>query len=191
MYDFGVFGGFDFDLRKLGFKGGIFFKDKGRSVIPGHLIRPRDKFELKKSVRGKRGFILLEGGDYDLWRYAAEKCLVDGIIGMEKSKEGMDDVLAKRMAERKVSLVINLRDYTKARRREVVLGRMMRHTFLAKKFNTPIMLVSGARRKEELKHPYVMISFGVMLGLSVKEAKDALRVVQEEVIKRFKNEANA
>jgi|GEM_PF-3547886 len=191
MYDFGIFGDFDFDLTKLGFKGGIFFKDERKSIVPGHLIKVRDKFELKKSVKGKKGFILLKGGDYDLRRYAVEKCLVDGIIGMEKLKEGMDDVLAKRMAERKVSLVINLRDYTKARRREIILGRMMRHVFLAKKFKTPIMLVSGARKKGELKHPYVMISFGVMLGLSVKEAKEALRRAQEGIIKRFKNEANA
>ncbi len=190
MYDFGIFGDFEVNLKKFGFKGGIFLKNPEKSIIPGYFLKSDNRAEIKKFSK-KDGFLLLECVDYKTRRFAAEKGYVDGMINPELygkknsvkyPDSGMDDKLMKFMAENKVAYVINLRNIIE----KDYLREIMFNVFLAKKFKTPIIMVSGAKRMEHIKHASGMVSMGVVLGMNKKEAKQSLFYVQNSIIKRFK-----
>jgi RNase P/RNase MRP subunit p30 len=190
MYDFGIFGDFDVNLEDYGFLGGVFFKNQKKSVVPGFFLKSDNKSEVRR-FSNKRGFLLLECEDYKTRRFAAEKGLVDGIINAENygkknslkyPDSGMDDKLMKFMAESNVSYVINLRNIIERNKtREIMFNAM-----LARKFKTPMMIVSGAEKPWQIKHCSGLISAGVILGLDKNEAKKSLFYAQEKVIKRFK-----
>ncbi|RKX57004.1 MAG: hypothetical protein DRP29_08930, partial [Thermodesulfobacteriota bacterium] len=126
-----------------------------------HYLMSDSKQEIKKFSKN-RGMLILETNSYDARRYSAQKALVDGIMSCEKHGKmdrinypdsGMDDVLAKEMAKNNVALIINARDFIEAEDRAKILERMMFNIKLAKKFKTPIMVISGAKKEIQLKHP--------------------------------------
>jgi RNase P/RNase MRP subunit p30 len=55
---------------------------------------------------------------------------------------------------------------------------------LAKKYKTPIVIVSGAKNKWELRGTGELIAFGEELGLQRNEAKAALFCFQDKLWKR-------
>ncbi len=190
MYDFGVFGDFQINLKKFGFDGGIFFKNPKKSIVPGNFLKSDNQTEIKKFSKNK-GFLLIECKDYKTRRFVAEKGLADGIVNAELygtrnsvkfPDSGIDDKLMRFMAENNVSYVVNLRNMIeKNKTREIMFN-----ITLAKKFKTPIIIISGAKKESQIKHSSGLISAGVVFGLNKKEAKKSLFFAQKNIIKRFK-----
>ena len=82
MYDFGIFGDIDVDFSRFGFKGGIFFPNPGKSVIPGYFLKSDNRNEIKNFSK-KKGFLVVESEEYRTRRFVAEKGMADGIINAE------------------------------------------------------------------------------------------------------------
>jgi len=182
---------FDIVFKKLDVKG-FDYSDVFVTGEKCKYLKSDNKQEIKKFSKTK-GLLLLETSSYDVRRYVAEKCLVDGIISCEKygkrdkinyPDSGVDGVLAKEMLKSKTALVINIRDFLDAKEKEVILERMMFNIKLAKKFKTPIIIISGAKKENQIKHSSVLISFGVVLGLERNQAKQALSLVYDKVKNR-------
>ena len=62
------------------------------------------------------------------------------------------------------------------------IRRYKEMVFWAIKYKVPIIIASEAKRIEELKGPYELISIGVILGMNHKKAKEALEYVKKNKI---------
>ena len=54
------------------------------------------------------------------------------------------------------------------------MGRMMQNVKLCKKYKVNMVISSFATSKFELKSPSDLISFGIILGMTPKEAKESI-----------------
>jgi ribonuclease P/MRP protein subunit RPP1 len=146
--------------------------------------------ELKKLASIRRNFdiLLVRGGDLKLNRAAVETPQVDILTHpeYERNDSGLNHVLAKLASKNNVAIEINFREIlaTNGYHRAKVLKNIRQNIILAKKYNAPIILCSGAISHYELKDPYFMISMAVQLGMSLKEAKISISKVPEEIINR-------
>jgi ribonuclease P/MRP protein subunit RPP1 len=150
----------------------------------------RNSRELAKLVEKRRKFdvLLVHGGDLDLNRFACETPEVDILTHPEYGRidSGLNHVLVKEAAKNNVAIEVNFREIliNNKRSRSRVLSNMEKNIRLAKKYKAPIIIGSGAISHWELKSPEVLISFATQLGLELKEAKDSISKVPENIIKQ-------
>jgi len=182
-------------IGELGFENGCFisefkkFEDYKRikehtKFYCGVKIRAKNTNELRKKLRTFRDsdFIVLDCRDEKIIKNAIKMCAVDAINYYTKYP------LLKRMSERNIAQIINFNELLNAseKDRPKILFLMQRTIKLAKKYKTPIMIVSGARKKMEYRSASDLIALGEMLGLNKKEAKEALHKFHEKIIERIK-----
>lgn len=160
-----------------------------------HRFNAKDRNELMKELKKRADYYVLCDASYQIRRMAVEKALVDCLANLELSRKqdhthyrrsGMDHKLARFASETKVAVEINFNNVLKSdgMRRAVILGRMMQNIKLCLKYNTPIVLTTGAKNKWEVRSPEDLISFASVLGLEKKQAKNALNQVAQEMIKK-------
>lgn len=155
-------------------------------------LKARSSRELKYLVNRRREFdvLLVRGGDVKLNREACETPEVDILAHpeLERTDSGLDHVCTKFAAKNNVAIEINFREIAVSTKktRGKVLSNIANNIKLAKKYLTPIVICSGAVSHWELKSPEVMISMACQLGLELKEAKDAVTKVPENIIKLVK-----
>lgn len=148
--------------------------------------------ELFKLVEKRRKFdvLLVRGGDLKLNRVACETPEVDILTHPEYERidSGLNHVLVKEAAKNNVAIEMNFREIliSSKRSRSIVLANIRNNLKLAKKYNAPIILCSGAISHFELRDPKVLISFATQLGLELKEAKDAISRIPEKIVKLAK-----
>lgn len=150
-------------------------------VLKGEKIFAKNSEELKiKCKRTKADFLLLVKPNVKMQRVAIKRCLVDGINAFVKYP------LIKEMAEKNIALVISFNDFLNSKEPTKTIALMKDSIKLAKKYKTPIVIVSGAKTKWELRGTSELIAFGEVLGLKRNEAKAALREFQEKIFERQK-----
>ena len=152
----------------------------------------RNLRELKKLAKRRREFdvLLVRGGDIRLNRAACEMPEVDILTHPEFQRQdpGLDHVGIKLAAKNRVAIEINFREilFSTKRTRSLILKNIAQNVRLAKKYKAPIIICSGAISHWELRAPECLISMACQLGLELKEAKDALSKVPQEIIKLIK-----
>lgn len=108
---------------------------------------------------------------------------VDLIFDLEKNPKkdkthyrlsGLNQVLCKLAFEKKITICFSFYDLLKAKEREVVLGRMEQNMHFCKKYKNKVKIASFARKPSEMRSWNELRSFGVVLGLDAKRAKEAL-----------------
>jgi len=106
----------------------------------------------------------------------------------EREDPGLNHVLVKEAAKNGVAIEINLREVLIAskRTRVKVLENIARNVMLAKKFHTPLVICSGAVSHWMMRDPQVLVSLAVELGLSIKEAKNAIIEVPRRIVEQAK-----
>ena len=131
---------------------------KIRSESPKELVRYVKKFRSKVDV------ILVEGGTLKINRQALELHDVDILSTPELNRRdsGIDHVLARLGSVHRVAIELNFKQvlikrnpYERAR----LLWAFRRNIRLAKKFNTPVVISSGAEGIYDIKSPYDLRSF--------------------------------
>lgn len=196
--------------KKLGYKGICFsaypLSKKEESILKTEMERVKKEIgieiflglkarsikELKYLVNRRREFdiLLVRGGDLKLNREACETPEVDILTHpeLERNDSGLDHVCAKFAAKNNVAIEINFREISVSTKktRGKVLSNISNNINLAKKYHAPIIICSGAVSHWELKSPEVMISMACQLGLELKEAKEAITEVPEDIIKLVK-----
>ncbi len=158
-------------------------------VLTGARISAKEPGEVQKRARSAlesgAEIILVAGGDEEINRAAAEcwevdvLCHPERVSGkdlMDQKFSGIDDVMARFMAERGIALEISLSEllscYGTARAQ--LMGRMRQNIMLAKKYGTPIVLTSGAKDRFGMRSPQDLYSVGITLGMDAGLAKKAL-----------------
>jgi ribonuclease P/MRP protein subunit RPP1 len=165
-------------------------KEFGIEIYLG--FEARNVKELKMLAKRRKEFdvLLARGGDLKLNRVACETPEVDILTHPEFGRNdcGFNHVLARLAAENNVAIELNFREIlvsSKASRAKV-LSHIQKNLMLAKKFNAPIIICSGAISHFEMRDPYCLISMATQLGLELKEAKNAITKVPQKIIEEIR-----
>ncbi|MEM5797196.1 MAG: RNase P subunit p30 family protein [Candidatus Aenigmatarchaeota archaeon] len=152
----------------------------------------RNPNELWKLVERRRMFdiLLVQGGELKMNKLACETPEVDILTHPENNRNdsGLNQVLVKEAAKNNVAVEVNFRELLLASRktRISIMRHMSNNIMLAKKFHAPIILCSGGISHFELRDPLTMISMANQLGLELREAKDSISKIPENIIKQAK-----
>ena len=149
----------------------------------------REIFEIIKR-RKDLDLILVRGGLISLNRKAVETRGVDILThpGYERRDCGINHVLAKLAKENEVAIEINFRELLNSNgiNRVNVVKKHRDIIDLYKKYKFPLIVSSGALSDWQIKDPKVLISYLIVLGLDIKEAKKALSETPKKIIERAK-----
>jgi ribonuclease P/MRP protein subunit RPP1 len=163
--------------------------DPSQQMVRGALIAPKTPDSVQKMARSAlesgADIILVEGGVEEINRAAAECWEVDVICHPERvpgkdpldqKNSGIDDVMARFMAERGIAIEICLLELLSCYGvvRAQVMGRMRQNIMLAKKYKTPIIITSGAKDRYGMRAPHDLVSLGITLGMDAGMAKKAV-----------------
>ena len=165
-------------------------KDIGIEIFLG--LQARNSKELAKLTKLRREYdvLLVQGGDINLNRKAVETPEVDILLHPEYGRidSGFNHIMAKLAHENNVAIEIDFREILLSSKntRVHILRNMMENIKLCKKFGAPIIICSGSISHLQMKDPKILISMGVVLGLELKEAKESVSKVPENIIKMIK-----
>ncbi|GBF36608.1 ribonuclease P protein component 3 [Methanofervidicoccus abyssi] len=140
---------------------------EGLKIYAGVKIKsesPKELVRYVKKFRSKVDVILVEGGILKINRQALELHDVDILSTPELNRRdsGIDHVLARLGSVHRVAIELNFKQvlikrnlYERAR----LLWAFRRNIHLAKKFNMPVVISSGAENIYGIKSPYDLRSF--------------------------------
>jgi len=160
---------------------------KNIMFISANIIKADSWMELNKKINSsKEELIIAEGGELN--RLILENKRVDIIVGAEKSKKndflhyrnsGLNQVLCKLARKNDIAVAFNFNEVLKLKGagRSQLIGRMMQNVRMCRKYGVRMIIASFATNKFELKNPSDLMSFGMILGMTPKEAKDGLENV--------------
>ncbi len=87
---------------------------------------------------------------------------------------GLNQVLCKLAKDTNKTLCISFNDLLKARRRELLVGRMVQNLRFYKKFKVKVQIASFATKPFEMRAPRDLVAFGITLGMSPGDAKKSI-----------------
>lgn len=169
---------FDFEDKTFGFS----------SFIKIEIIKAASPLDLEKKInRSKQKIVVAEGSELN--RLILENKKVDILTGAEKSKKsdflhyrnsGLNQVLCKLANKNNIAIAFNFNDVliAKGTERARIMGRMMQNARLCRKYNVKMIIASFASNKFELKNANDLISFGTVIGMTPKEAKESLMNIE-------------
>lgn len=104
---------------------------------------------------------------------------------MKARNAGLDSVTCKIAAKNKISMGIDISEilHTGNEEREILLGRIMQNIRLCRKYKVKILLASFASSVLEMRSALDLGSFGQAIGMTPKEAQDALEEA-ERILQR-------
>ncbi|MDI6807076.1 MAG: RNase P subunit p30 family protein [Candidatus Aenigmarchaeota archaeon] len=160
----------------------------GIEILLGLKARNVKELNFLAGLRRDFDLLLVKGGNLDLNRAAVETPEVDILAHPELGRldSGFNHVLAKLAAKNNVAIEMNFREIltSSKRSRSLILAHMRENVKLAKKYHVPIVLCSGAISNWELRDPQVIIFMANQLGLELKEAKECISTIPENIINR-------
>ncbi|RLI93890.1 MAG: hypothetical protein DRO90_02915, partial [Candidatus Altiarchaeales archaeon] len=157
-------------------------------ILSGALISAPSTMKLRRLARDAlrcADLVIVDGGDGKVNRAASECWEVDILSHPEKNEErdfmrqknsGIDHVIARLLAEKFIAIEFNFFEIlnSSGMRRSQILGRMQQNVRLARKYNVPIIITSGAIDKYDLRSPRDLMSFGKLIGMTDLEAKSSI-----------------
>lgn len=162
-------------------------KDVGIQTYFGVLLNNKRQIKASYKFRKNVDLILVEGGDLAINRIAVETSAVDFLISPEKNRKdpGFNHIFAKAALRNEIGVIINfsyvssLKGYKLTR--EIEYLRTIIRTWNRYKF--PLTISSCATNEWELKHPKILMSFLMLLGVEIKEVKKTLSCIPLKIIK--------
>lgn len=129
-------------------------------------------------------------------RKAAENKSIDIILGMEDAekkdslherKSGLNDVICKLAKKKNIAIGFSFTKVLHSNNRSLLMGRMAQNAELCRKYKVKTILASFAETKWDVRSYNELISFGLTIGMTPKEAKEALEYAPE-IVKEKKEE---
>jgi ribonuclease P/MRP protein subunit RPP1 len=158
-------------------------------VIPGVEIKAKDVKELKETIKKVRDEVLIvivSGGNYLINRAACEDSRVDILAHPElgRTDSGLDHICARAAAENNVAIEINFREilYSFRKPRSHVFSHISRNIRLCDKFNTPMIICSGAQSIWDMRGARELVSIANILGLDLSKAFAAVTSIPQQII---------
>jgi len=158
-------------------------------IISCHMIETQNIQELAEEARKYRDnceILMVSGGSYEINRAACENSLIDVLChpGRGRRDSGLDHVAIKAAADNNVAIEINLREILESYRknRVRVLEGIKRNVFLCRKFNTSIVITSGAHTKWGMRAGRELAAVGVLAGMELADAIDSVSMVPQKIL---------
>ncbi len=173
-------------------------------LCSGVEITPKSAQELRLNSRKALRYadlIHVKGGDEEVNRAASECLEVDILCHPEKLAErdymkqknsGVDHVMAKFMEERFIGIEFNFTEILNSygMLRSQITARMRQNIILARKYDTPMIIASGAQNKWDLRAPRDLLSVGRILGMTQGEAKKAVSENPAKILQKSRDRKN-
>lgn len=160
----------------------------GIEIFLGFEARNLRELAILREKRRKYDVLLVRGGDLKLNREACESPEVDILTHpeYERTDSGMNHVLMNLAAKNNVAIEINFREIlvSSKKTRSMILKNMLNNIKIAKKYKTPIILCSGALSHWDICDPTCLVSFATIIGLEMKDAKNAMSKIPEKILKQ-------
>ncbi len=138
----------------------------------------KEVMKLVKKYRNKVDVVLVEGGVVKINRTALEMHDVDILSSpnLDRRDCGIDHVLARLGSSHRVAIELNFKNLTdkKYYDRARILWAFRRNLFLAKKYDTPVVISSYAKNIYEVKSPKDLRSFLNTLSTDTIYSKNIL-----------------
>ncbi len=131
--------------------------------------------------------VIVHGGSETVNRAALENPRVDILNHPAFAKSsGLNQVLAKAAAENDVAIGLTIRPLLHSRgpRRVRLLSDLRANLDLARKYDVPLVLSSGAMSCFDLRSPMETLALAEVCGLEEDEALEAITVMPERIISR-------
>jgi ribonuclease P/MRP protein subunit RPP1 len=163
-------------------------EDVGMKIFIGFEAQNLRELGLLRKMRRQYDILLVRGGNARLNRKACETPEVDILTHPEyqRTNSGLDHVAVRWAAQNDVAIEINFRQILIASRvmRAKILAKLQTNVRLAQRYRAPLILSSGAISAWELRDPHCLISLALQLGLELKEARQAISAIPQDIIKR-------
>ncbi len=192
----------ELELSKIGFLSylsevkdvsGWVKKTEREGLVPGVVIRtdkPDVMNRLVDKVRKKVPLLVVEGKPYSVHRAACSNPKVDVLCSPERNRKdcGFDHVCARMAADNSVALGLCFRDLIDSygKKRSSILGKMRTNVSLSQKFNTPLVIVSGAQDVWEMRAGKELASLGNLLGLELDQSLAAVDSTPQTILNNLK-----
>ena len=163
-------------------------KEEGFDIVTGIIINPQTTDELQSSLeraRNSHEIVAVAGGDYEINRAACDDNRVDILLHPERGRgdSGMDHICAKAAADNGVSIGMVFGEILNSKNRPRSIYFMQRNVYLCKKYNTPVISVSGAANIWEMRAPRELASIAHVMGLELNEAIESVSLIPEQRIR--------
>lgn len=178
--------------KKLGIEIGLCDGKRGEH-ISGSEIHAGSKGDFQKALSkaaNETDYVIVHGGDYDINRLAVSDKKVDVLAHPELGRKdsGIDAVLARKAAENKVAVEVNLGSIIRSRggSRVHALKNIRRNLMLSRKYKFDLIAASGAKSKLELRDASGVFELLKLIGFTEEEAVGAIEENPEKVLNRRK-----
>lgn len=134
-------------------------------------------------LKNNNSFVIFKG-DFNTIRKLAEQKKIQYVTDLEDNEfkdnlnfanSGLNQVIAKIFSKNKISVCFNFNLVlnSSSLERAKVLRRMMQNVVLCRKYKVKMIIGSFARNEYELRSRDALKSFGLVIGMNPREAKDA------------------
>ncbi len=152
-------------------------------ILIGTEIKSTSIYELKrqtKKFRKKSDLILIHGGNLNINRWAVREKDVDILAHPElfRQDNGLDHGMVRLAKKNNVAIELNFRNLlsTSHTSRARLIEKMRENLRLCLKYNTRVIVTSGAHTTYDLRSPYDFRAFLHVLGAKGDESK---RIISE------------
>lgn len=166
-------------------------------LVTSCLLEPENKKDLKRKVgkvRQKVEIVMVNGGDFKINKSAANDSRIDILLHPEYKRKdsGLDHKVAKEAAKNDVTVGFVFHDLlgTYGKIRSHIFDHMKRNLELCKKFNVSYIVVSGAKKKLEMRDPKELASLLETMDLESSESLDAISKTPKRMAKENRKKLN-
>ncbi len=166
-------------------------------ILSGVKIYAKNPEDMKKNIhkfRPKADVLIVNGGNIKINRAACEDPRVDILANTYKNRRGsgINHIIAKKAAENKVALEINLNQIIKTSSlfRTKILTNLREIIKLKHKFKFPLVTTSNASSIYDLRTPEDIITLLGFFGMTLQEANDSLSRYPLDILERNKIRRN-
>ncbi len=139
-------------------------------------------------IKNYRSFQIITASNEAAIRKAAENKSVDILIistteardKVHSRDSGLNQVICKLMANNKIAIAFSFADLLNSKERHKLIGRWMQNIRLCRKFKVRMVLASFAANKWEMRAAKDLFSLALTLGMTGKEAQEALDFKKKE-----------
>lgn len=149
-----------------------------------------EMFNLGSEIKYFKDLRIVEGGSEEKNRKAVEDKSTDILLSPERNAQndkmasrnsGLNQVLCKLAHDNKIAIGFSFAELLNSKERSKVIGRWAQNIRLCRKYKVKIVLASFANNKWERRSPKDLFSLALTLGMTGKEANEALNFKKKEL----------
>lgn len=154
----------------------------------GYLIESSENEARKiiETLKGRKKIIAVVGGDNVFNRRAVETLKIDYLVsperglkidGLKQRDSGLNHIVAKESARKGVAIVIDFSEVAKLRgkTKALCLSRLIQNVKICRKAKCLIKIANFAKTEKNVVDGKGLKSFGISLGMSSEQSRDAIR----------------